>query len=84
MPIPTGFKATHAKVYASASTASAVTVRQYDQTDGDCTSTTSGAFNATIDMVDIVSSATANVVLKIAPNSSATVIYGADITIEAV
>ena len=85
IPIPTGFKATHVQVYASATVgASAVTVRQFNQTSGALTNTTSGDFNATIDIVDVISSVTANVVIKAAPASATLVIYGADITITAV
>jgi len=82
--IPTLFKATHVQVYASASTSSAVTVLSFNQTSGATVSKGTGDFNSAIDITDITSSTTANVVIKIAPASTATVIYGADITITAV
>ena len=82
--IPTGYKATHVQVYASASTSSAVTVRQFNQTNGDLTGSTTGDFNSNIDITDITSSTTANIMIKLAPASTSTVIYGADITIAAV
>tara|TARA_R100000995_G_scaffold74513_1_gene43570 strand:+ start:94 stop:2946 length:2853 start_codon:yes stop_codon:yes gene_type:complete len=78
--IPTGYKATHVQVYASASTSSGVTVRQFDQTDGDLTGSTTGDFNSNIDITDINSSATANIMIKCV-GSTTVVIYGADITI---
>ena len=82
--IPTGYKATHVQVYASASTSSAVTVRQFNQTNGDLSGSTTGDFNSNIDITDITSSTTANIMIKLAPASTSTVIYGADITIAAV
>lgn len=82
--IPTAFKATHVQVYASASTSSAVTVLSFNQTSGATVSKGTGDFNSAIDITDITSSTTANVVIKIAPNSNTTVIYGADVTITAV
>ena len=81
--IPTGYKATHVQVYASASTSSAVTVRQFDQTDGDLSGSTTGDFNSNIDISDITSSATANIMIK-CTGSTTVFIYGADITIAAV
>jgi hypothetical protein len=78
--IPTGYKATHVQVYASASTSSGVTVRQFDQTDGDLTGSTTGDYNSNIDITDINSSATANIMIKCV-GSTTVVIYGADITI---
>jgi len=84
IPIPTGYKATHVKVYASASTALAVDVRSFNQTTGASTSNDTGDFNSLIDITDITSSSTANCVIKLLPASNITVIYGADITIAAV
>ena len=84
IPIPTGYKATHVKVYASASTALAVNVRSFNQTTGASTSNDTGDFNSLIDITDITSSSTANCVIKLLPASNITVIYGADITIAAV
>ena len=82
--IPTGYKVTHVQVYASVSTASAVTIRQFDQTTGDLTGTTTGAFNSNIDTHDMTSSDTANIMIKCATASSPPIIYGADITIIAI
>jgi hypothetical protein len=88
--IPTGYKATHVQVYGNnaTSTSNCVTVRNYDHTDGDLTNTASGNINATIDMIDITSSATQNILIKVTLTSTHGVgqdnLYGADITIAAV
>lgn len=79
--IPAAFDATHVQVHASASTASAVEVYQYNHKTGAITSKGSGNFNATIDITDVTSSATASLCIKIIPASSTTLIYGATITI---
>ena len=85
IPIPTSFKATAVQVYTSATVGStAVTVRQFNQTSGALTSSTSGDFNTSIPFTAITSSTTSNLVIKLAPASQLIVIYGADITIEAV
>lgn len=88
--IPTGYKATHVQVYGTnaTSTSNSVTVRVFDQTDGDLTQTTSGNMNSSIDILDITSSATANILIKVDLNSHQTAgqddLFGADITIAAV
>jgi hypothetical protein len=85
IPIPTGYKATAVTVYASATVGpSAVTVRQFNQTTGGLTSSTTGDFNASISFTAINSSTTANLVLRLAPASSTLVIYGGDVTISAI
>lgn len=88
--IPTGYKATHVQVYGvnNSGTSNPITIRQHDHTDGDLVNTTSGDFNTSINMTDITSSATANVLIKVELDSHRTagpdLIYGADITIETV
>ena len=82
--IPTGYKATKVQVYASASTTSAVLTKKFNQTTGATQDLETGDFNSEIDITDITSSTTINLVLKLSPASIATVIYGADITIMAV
>ncbi len=84
IPIPTGYKATHVQVYASASTTSAVLTKKFNQTTGATQDYESGNFNSLINITDITSSDTENIVIKISPGSVTTVIYGADIKIEAV
>lgn len=81
--LPSGYKATHVQVHASASTSSAVTVRSYNyQTGADnAVSETTGDLNANIDITDIPSSATQDLVIKVAPASGSTIMYGATVTI---
>lgn len=80
--IPLGYKATHVQVFASASTSSAVEALDFDHTNGDVSSLGTGAFNSSIDITDLTSGATANLVIKIIPASAVTIIYGANVTIE--
>lgn len=82
--IPTGYKATQAQVYTSVSTSSAVEIFEFNQTSGAISSKGSGDFNSVIIFTDVTSSTTANLSIKISPASTATRIYGADITIVAV
>ena len=81
--IPTGYKVTHVQVHASASTSSAVIARSYNyQTGADnAVSETTGDLNANIDITDIPSSATQDLVIKVAPASGSTIIFGATVTI---
>ena len=81
--LPSGYKATHVQVHASASTSSAVTVRSYNyQTGADnAVSETTGDLNANIDITDIPSSATQDLVIKVSPASGSTIVYGATVTI---
>ncbi len=81
--LPSGYKATHVQVHASASTSSAVTVGSYNyQTGADnAVSQTSGDLNANIDITDIPSSATQDLFIRVAPASGSTIIFGATITI---
>jgi len=81
--LPSGYKATHVQVYASASTSSAVSVRSYNyQTGADnAVSATTGNLNANIDITDIPSSATQDLVIKVSPGSGSTIVYGATVTI---
>jgi hypothetical protein len=81
--LPSGYKATHVQVHASASTSSAVSVRSYNyQTGADnAVSATTGDLNANIDITDIPSSATQDLVIKVSPGSGSTIIFGATVTI---
>jgi hypothetical protein len=81
--IPTDYKATHVQVYASDTTLNAVVVKQYNHTTGATQDKGSGNFGSLIDITDIPSSTTKNIVIKLIPGSNTTVIYGADITISA-
>jgi hypothetical protein len=79
--IPEGYKVTHVKAYASASTASAVELYKFNHTTGAIQSKGSGNFNAQIDSTDFDSSSTISAVVKLIPASSVTIIYGASLTI---
>lgn len=82
--IPTGYKCTNVEVHTSVSTASAVLVKEYNQTTGATVDKGTGNFNSSIIITNVTSSTTANLVIKISPASTITIIYGADITIAAV
>jgi hypothetical protein len=84
IPIPTGYKATHVHVYTSAAKTNAVDVYEFNQRTGGTSSKGLGDFNTLLNITDITSGTQANIVIKILPASTATVIYGADITIAAV
>ena len=81
--LPSGYKATHVQVHASASTSSAVTVGSYNYQTGanNAVAASSGDLNANIDITDIPSSATQDLVIKVSPASGSTIIYGATVTI---
>ncbi len=81
--IPSGYKATHVQVHASASTSSAVTVGSYNYQTGanNAVASSGGDLTANIDITDIPSSATQDLVIKVAPASGSTIVYGATVTI---
>ena len=81
--LPTGYKATPVKVFASASTSNAVTARSYNYTTGadNAVSESTGDLNTNIDITDIPSSATQDLVIKVSPASASTIIYGATVVI---
>ena len=81
--IPSGYKATHVQVHASASTSSAVTVGSYNYQTGanNAVASSGGDLNANIDITDIPSSATQDLVIKVSPGSGSTIVYGATVTI---
>ena len=81
--LPSGYKATHVQVHASASTSSAVTVRSYNYTTGadNNVSETTGNLGALIDITDIPAANGQDLVIKVAPASGSTIIFGATITI---
>ena len=81
--LPSGYKATHVQVHASQSTSNAVEAFSYNyQTGADnAVSSTQGDLNANIDITDIPSSATQDLVIKVTPASASTVMFGATVTI---
>ena len=83
-PIPDGHKATQIIVYASASTANAVRTFTFNYSTGAITTNTNGAFNSSIDIVDVTGSTTAAIAIKVIPADTSTIIYGARILIATV
>ena len=81
--LPSGYKATHVQVHASATTSSAVTVRSYNYTTGadNNVSETTGDLGANIDITDIPAANGQDLVIKVAPASGSTIIFGATVTI---
>jgi hypothetical protein len=82
--IPTAYKVTHVKVFASASTSLAVNYGSFNHTTGAVVSKNTFDFNSLTSVVNLTSGPTTNVYLKLIPASSSTVIMGANITITAV
>ena len=84
--IPNGYKATHCIVRASASTSNAATCFTYNLQTGLVATLASGDFdfNSIEDITDVVASATNDLVIKISPASTSTLIFGAEVTIAAV
>jgi hypothetical protein len=81
--LPSGYKATHVQVHASASTSSAVTVRSYNYVTGadNNVSETTGDLGANIDITDIPAANGQDLVIKVSPGSGSTIIFGATVTI---
>ena len=81
--IPDGYTAIDAIVYASASTSSAVEVYQYTYNTGATASKGTGDFNSSVDITDVGSGTFVDLVIKILPASTSTLIYGSSVTIQA-
>lgn len=82
--IPTSYKATHVKVYSQTNVTGGVEVFEYNHQTGAITSKGTGNTNSSIDITDITSSATASIVIEVAPGSTTNSVFGADITIATV
>ena len=82
--IPTGYKATHVKVYGSTGVFNGVTVYLFRQTTGAIVAKGTGDINALIDITDITSTVLNNISVKVLPGATTVIIYGVDITIAAV
>ena len=82
--IPSGYKATHVQVLASASTSNAVTCKTFNYTTGATTDLETFDFNTNSDITDVTATTTNDLVIKILPASTSTIIYGATITIASV
>ena len=79
--IPSGYKATHVKVYGSTGVFNGVTINLFRQTTGAIISKGTGDINALLDITDIDGSAQDSICIKVAPASATILIYGVDITI---
>ena len=82
--IPTGYKATHVKVYGSTGVFNGVDVYLFRQTTGAIVAKGTGDINALIDITDITSTVLNNISVKVLPGATTVIIYGVDITIAAV
>ena len=82
--IPTGYKVTHVQVYGSTGVINGVTVNMFRQTTGAIVAKGTGNINALIDITDVTSTVLNNISVKVSPGATTVIIYGADITIEAV
>ena len=82
--IPTGYKATHVKVYVSTSTLNGVNVYLYDHNTGIITTKGSGNTGALIDIIDITTTTSDNICIKVTTGSANILVYGADVTLAAV
>ena len=82
--IPNGYKATHVVVYASASTSNAVTCKTFNFATGATTDLETFDFNTDEDITDVTATTTNDLVIKLLPVSSVTIIYGARVTIASV
>ena len=79
--IPEGYKATHVRVLASASTSNAVVCKTFNYTTGATTDLETFDFNTDENITDVTASTTNDLVIKILPASTSTIIYGATVTI---
>ena len=79
--IPEGYKATHVQVLASASTSNAVVCKTFNYTTGATTDLETFDFNTKENITDVTASTTNDLVIKILPASTSTIIYGATVTI---
>jgi len=83
VPIPSGYKATYVTVHASDSTIDGAQCLDFNYTTGATTDLASGLFtlNAVEDITDVTSSTTKDLVIKYMGLSTATIVYGASVTI---
>lgn len=84
--LPDGYKATHVNVHASASPSSAVTVKSYNYKSGadNAVSSTTATPNTNTAITNIAASSTQDLVIKVAPGSASTIVFGASVTIATV
>ena len=81
VPIPTGYKATHVQVHASASTSNGAMCKTFNYTTGATTDLETFDLNTNENITDVTASTTNDLVIKYMGLSTATIVYGATITI---
>ena len=84
--LPSGYKATHVHVYASASTTNAATILSYNFTTGATNNVASTTINLNSNtaITEIAAASGQDLVIKVAPGASTTIIFGAAVTIATV
>ena len=84
--IPDGYKVTHVQVYASSTVVNGVKVRSYNLISGadNNVAETSGATNASIAITEIAAGLNQDLVIKVVPQSSSVIVFGAIVTIATV
>ena len=82
--IPQFYKATHVLVNASDSTSNAVVCKTFNYTSGATTDLETFDFNVNRDITDVNHGLASDLVIKILPASTSTLIYGARVTIASV
>ena len=82
--VPNGYKATYVAVHASASTSNGATCKTFNYTTGATTDLETFDFNAITDITDVVGATTADLVIKLVPDATGTIIYGATVNIASV
>ena len=84
--IPDGYKVTHVQVYASSTVVNGVKVRSYNLISGadNNVAETSGATNASIAITEIPAGLNQDLVIKVVPQSSSVIVFGAIVTIATV
>ena len=84
VPIPSGYKATYVTVHASDSTIDGAQCLDFNYTTGATTDLETFTLNAVENITDVTSSITKDLVIKYMGLSTATIVYGATVTIAAV
>ena len=81
-----GYKVTHVQVYASSTVVNGVKVRSYNLVSGadNNVAETSGATNASIAITEIPAGLNQDLVIKVVPQSSSVIVFGAIVTIATV
>jgi hypothetical protein len=81
VPIPSGYKATYVTVHASDSTVDGAQCLDFNCTTGATTDLETFTLNAVENITDVTSSITKDLVIKYMGLSTATIVYGASVTI---